>query len=223
GELLVRGGERVGIPAVMRPTASRAVIERMAEAIIHSGGEWQSLPPPFVPAARDEVCLLGDLWSPAAEVVASIARLSASGAGGHVVQVVDHAEETFPYSGRIEFLEPEGAGSITVGRAENWQADYVRRIADHREAIRAETDRRNWSFAIHRTDRPASELLLALRARMGETRLVVARRRRDAAASEAGAGGRFGWRPGFSPPSFLLRVSRRPLSWGRLRVAPPRP
>jgi len=187
GELLVRGGERVGIPGIMRPTASRAVIERMAEAIIHSVAEWQSLPPPFVPGARDEVCLVGDFWSPTAEVVTAVARLSANGAGGHLVQVVDPAEENFPYSGRIEFLEPEGAGSITIGRAENWRTDYVRRVADHRDAIRAETDRHNWSFAVHRTDRPASELLLALRARMGETRLVVARRRTETPSVEAGA------------------------------------
>jgi len=104
------------------------------------------------------------------------------------VQIVDPAEETFPYSGRVEFLEPEGAGSITVGRAESWRGDYVGRIAEHREAIRLETDRRSWSFAVHRTDRPASELLLALRARMGETRAVIARRRpSDLALPEAGA------------------------------------
>src|SRR5947207_12076603 len=124
GELLVRGGERVGIPGTMRPTANRAVVERMAESIIHATGARQSLPPPFVAGPRDEVCVLGDLWSPAAEVVDSIASLSANGAGGHVVQIVDPAEETFPYSGRVEFLEPEGAGSITVGRAESWRGDY---------------------------------------------------------------------------------------------------
>jgi uncharacterized protein (DUF58 family) len=187
GELLVRGGERVGIPGIMRPTANRAVVERMAEAIIHATGEPQSLPPPFVAGPRDEVCVLGDLWSPAAEVAGAVAHLSVNGAGGHVVQIVDPAEETFPYSGRIEFLEPEGAGSITVGRAENWRADYVRRVAEHRAAIRAETGRRRWSFAVHRTDRPASELLLALRARMGETRDVVARRRpSDLALPETG-------------------------------------
>ena len=177
GELLVRGGERVGIPGVMRPTANRAVTERMAEALIHASGAPQSLPPPFVAGPRDEVCVLGDLWSPAAELVGTIAKLAANGAGGHVVQIVDPAEETFPYAGRIEFLEPEGAGSITVGRAESWRDDYVRRITEHRDAIRAETDRRSWSFAVHRTDRPASELLLALRARMGEARDVIARRR----------------------------------------------
>jgi hypothetical protein len=40
-------------------------------------------------------------------------------------------------------------------------------VARHRDAIRHETDRLGWSFAIHRTDRPASELLLVLHARMG--------------------------------------------------------
>src|SRR3984957_2926764 len=83
GELLVRGGERVGIPGIMRPTANRAVVERMAEAIIHAAGVPRSLPPNFVGGPRDEVCVLGDLWSPAAEVVSSIANLSANGAGGH--------------------------------------------------------------------------------------------------------------------------------------------
>ena len=37
----------------------------------------------------------------------------------------------------------------------------------HRAEIRGETDRLGWSFAIHRTDRPANELLLALHVRIG--------------------------------------------------------
>ena len=167
GELLVRGGERVGIPGLMRPTASRAVIERMADTIVHFSGNPPSLPPPFVPGSRDEVVLLGDFWSPTQQVTGAIARMGANGANGHAVQIVDSAEESFPYAGRVEFEEPEGAGSITVGRAEAWAADYVARVALHRAAIRAETARRAWSFTIHRTSRPASDLLLALHARMG--------------------------------------------------------
>lgn len=176
GELLVRGGERVGIPGALRPTANRAVIERMAEAIVHAANASESLPPSFIPGPRDEVCILGDLWSPAAQVTAAIAALSSNGAGGQVVQIVDPAEETFPYSGRVEFLEPEDGRSITVGRAETWRADYTARVALHRDAIRAETSRHGWGFAIHRTDRPASELLLTLRARMSETRDTAAGR-----------------------------------------------
>jgi len=187
GELLTRGGERVGIPGVMRPTASRTVIERMAEAILHEAGGPESLPPSFTAGPRDEICLLGDFWSPAAQVTNALAAMASSGAMGHVVQIVDPAEETFPYAGRVEFLEPEGAGSITVGRAEMWREDYVRRIALHRDRIREETARHGWGFIIHRTDRPASELLLALRARMGETRGAVVRQQVAVRQSEAAA------------------------------------
>src|SRR5215207_10972663 len=34
-EILVEGGERVGIPGLMRPSASRNVIDKMAQAMIH--------------------------------------------------------------------------------------------------------------------------------------------------------------------------------------------
>jgi uncharacterized protein (DUF58 family) len=166
-EVLVQGGERVGVPGLLRPTASNNVIEKMAEVILHDSAERASLPPNFSPSPLSEIVMLSDLWSPLGEVQKTIAQLSATGAHGHVVQIVDPAEESFPYSGRIEFIEPEGAGSVTAGRAESWRNDYQGLVARHRDAIRAETDRLGWSFAIHRTDRPASELLLVLHSRMG--------------------------------------------------------
>src|SRR6478609_7049618 len=102
------------------------------------------------------------------EIQSTLTQLSSNGSQGHLVQIVDPAEETFPYSGRIEFTEPEGAGEITAGRAENWRADYEARLKRHRDEIRAEAARLGWSFTIHRTDRPANELLMGLHARIGE-------------------------------------------------------
>ena len=166
-EVLVQAGERVGMPGLMRPTGSRNVLDKMANAIIHDVTPRASLPIAFAPSALAEIVVISDFWSPIAEVRATIAQLSATGAHGHTIQVVDPAEETFPYSGRVEFIEPEGGGSITAGRAEAWKADFEARVARHRSEIRAETDKLGWSFAIHRTDRPATELLLALHARMG--------------------------------------------------------
>jgi len=122
-----------------------------------------------VPSPLAEVVLLSDLWSDIGEVRRKITQLAGRGTRGHVVQIVDPAEETFPYWGRIEFVEPEGGGSITAGRAEAWRADYTERVARHRAEIRAETDRLGWSFTIHRTDRPPSELLLALHGRIGSS------------------------------------------------------
>jgi len=165
-EVLVHAGERVGIPGLMRPTGSRNVLDKIANAIVHDVMERPSLPHAFAPSSLSEIVLVSDFWSPIADVRKTIAQLSSSGAHGHTVQIVDPAEETFPYSGRIEFVEPEGGGSITAGRAETWRAEYEALVARHRAEIRAETDKIGWSFAIHRTDKAATELLLALHARM---------------------------------------------------------
>ena len=165
-ELLVAGGERVGIPGLMNPTASRSVIDKMAQAMLHDDADRPSLPPSFVPSALAEIVVLSDFWSPIAEIRMMLTGLSASGAHGALVQVVDPAEETFPYSGRIEFVEPEGFGVITAGRAERWTEDYVTRVALHRDQIRDETNKLDWLFSTHSTSRSAAELLLFLHAGM---------------------------------------------------------
>src|SRR4051795_587528 len=161
-ELLVAGGERVGIPGLMAPTASRSVIDKMAQAMLHDDADRLSLPPSFVPAALAETIMLSDFWSPISEIRTTLAGLSGSGAHGTLVQIVDPAEETFPYSGRVEFVEPEGFGVITAGRAERWADDYVARVALHRDQIRDETNKLDWLFTTHTTSRSAAELLLFL-------------------------------------------------------------
>lgn len=165
-ELLVTGGERVGIPGLMAPSSSRNVVDRMAQAMLHDHTTRASLPPHFIPSPLAELVVLSDFWSPIDDIRTMLGGLSSSGAHGTLLQVVDPAEETFPYSGRIEFIEPEGGGTITAGRAETWARDYIARVAAHREAIRAEANKRDWLFSIHTTDRSAAELLLFLHSGM---------------------------------------------------------
>src|SRR6266403_1009726 len=165
-ELLVAGGERVGIPGLMNPTSSRNVIDKMAQTMLHDDAVRASLPPAFVPSALAEIVVLSDFWSPMPEIRNMLAGLSASGAHGTLVQVVDPAEESFPYSGRIEFVEPEGGGVITAGRAEKWAGEYVARVARHRDEIRSETNKLDWLFSTHTTSRAAAELLLFLHSGM---------------------------------------------------------
>jgi len=169
-ELLVTGGERVGIPGLMTPSSSRNVVDKMAQAMLHDRATRASLPPQFVPSPLAELVVLSDFWAPIDEIRVMLGGLSSSGAHGTLLQIVDPAEETFPYSGRIEFVEPEGAGVITAGRAENWAKDYIARVAAHRAAIRAEANKRDWLFSIHTTDRSAAELLLFLHTGMMASR-----------------------------------------------------
>jgi len=179
-ELLVTGGERVGVPGLTNPSASRNIIDKIAEAMLHDDAARPSLPPSFVPSALAEIVVLSDYWSPIGEIRNMLAGLSASGAHGTLIQVVDPAEESFPYSGRIEFIEPEGGDVIIAGRAETWANDYVARVALHRDQIRYETSKLDWLFSTHTTTRSAAELLLFLHSGMmaskGNVQAVKARR-----------------------------------------------
>jgi uncharacterized protein (DUF58 family) len=183
-ELLVAGGERVGIPGLMNPTSSSSVIDKMAQAMLHDDADRLSLPPSFVPSALAEIVVLSDFWSPISEIRSMLGGLSASGAHGTLVQIVDPAEETFPYSGRIEFVEPEVGSVITAGRAERWASDYVARVALHRDEIRGETNKLDWLFSTHTTSRSAAELLLFLHAGMmvskGSARIATVKAGRSA-------------------------------------------
>jgi uncharacterized protein (DUF58 family) len=165
-ELLVAGGERVGIPGLMNPTSNNNVIDKMAQAILHDTTTRDSLPPSFVPSSLAEILVLSDFWSPVGDIRRMLAGLSASGAHGTLVQIVDPAEESFPYSGRVEFVDPEGGDAITAGRAETWASDYVALVAAHRDQIRIETGKLDWLFTTHTTSRSAAELLLYLHAGM---------------------------------------------------------
>src|SRR5262249_15232717 len=151
---------------LMNPTASRNIIDKMAQVMLHDTATRASLPPSFVPSALSEVVLLSDFWSPMSAIRQTLSALSSSGAHGTLVQIVDPAEETLPYRGRTEFIEPEGGGAITAGRAEMWATDYAARVQRHRDEIRAETRRLDWLFTIHTTDRSAAELLLFLHSGM---------------------------------------------------------
>src|SRR5207237_8383033 len=124
-ELLVAGGERVGIPGLLNPTSSRNVLDKIAQAMLHDDATRASLPPSFIPSALAEVVVLSDFWSPMSEIRTMLAGLAASRAHGKLVQIADPAEESFPYSGGIEFVELQGVRVIPSGRAETRRGDYV--------------------------------------------------------------------------------------------------
>lgn len=166
-DLLVRGGERVGLTGLTRPLAARNIIERFGEALAHDRkGEAAELPPAGALPPRVRTVLIGDFLTPPAEIAARIEDMSARGARGHLLMIADPVEETFPFAGHTEFLDVDSSALMRIGQAERFRDDYIRRLAAHRDAIAAIARAKGWSLALHRTDRPASEALLALRMRL---------------------------------------------------------
>ena len=169
-DLLVRGGERVGIPGLTRPLAARAIVDRLAEALVEEerrpGYVAAELPPETALAPRAQAVLIGDFLSEPERIATTLRAMSSRGALGHLVAVADPVEESFPFVGHTEFMDADSSARLRLGRAESVRDVYVRRLSAHREALRALCASRGWSFAIHRTDRPASEALLNLRMRL---------------------------------------------------------
>ncbi|WP_374307067.1 DUF58 domain-containing protein [Methylocella sp.] len=172
-DLLVGGGERVALLGLTRPLAARDVVERFGVALAEdlrqrarSGAPDEELPAREPLARNAHAVLIGDFLSPAAEIEATIRALAARGARGHLVLIADPVEETFPFAGHTEFLDVDSPARLSVGEASAFREAYLGRLAAHREAVREAVRRRGWTVTLHRTDRPASEALIALKLRL---------------------------------------------------------
>ncbi len=168
-ELLIQGGERVGLLGVTPPTSGRRGVHRMAVALakqLQSGSPMRSLPPQ-VRLSRFANCLVfSDFLDPIGDIRDSLQHVADQNTEGHLVQVLDPAEETLPYDGRVEFIASETGERITAERAGELRDRYRARLLAHRGEIEAFARKLQWPFLCHHTDRPAEETLLALHTRM---------------------------------------------------------
>jgi uncharacterized protein (DUF58 family) len=186
-ELLTRGGERVGVLGSV-PYTGRNASRRVAEVLVGDAAKATSLPPRARLRQFSECLLFSDFLEPVEETSAAIEAIAAQGVRGHLVQILDPAEETLPYEGRTEFAASEGRHRVIAGRAETLRERYQERLTSHRNALVAETKRLNWSFLVHHTDRPAEEVVLAIHNRLaGLERDYRFRPPAPIAAGEAGA------------------------------------
>lgn len=166
-ELLVRSGERVALLGVTQPTASRRAAQKFAEAIMMAPDALTTSEPAATRLARFSTTLLfSDFLEPIDKIRAMVETLGSAGANGHLVQILDPAEETLPYAGRTEFTSLDGGHRWIAERAENLRDGYRARLLAHRAAIQDIAHRLGWTFLVHHTDRPASEPLMALQARL---------------------------------------------------------
>ena len=170
-DLLVRGGERVGLLGLSRAFATRDIVDRLGEVLAVEATrdiERAELPPAVALGPRTRAILIGDFLIDPALFAERLSTIAARGASGHMVVIADPVEETFPFAGHVELVDSDSPATLRLGRAESWRADYEARLARHRGAILDIARAHNFSVLVHRTDRPASEALIALRARLEE-------------------------------------------------------
>jgi uncharacterized protein (DUF58 family) len=96
--------------------------------------------------------------------------MTESGLRGHLVHIVDPAEEDFPYEGRTRFEAPSEDLRETLGRAETVAGAYRARFKAHAQALAELAGKLSWRYLAHRTDRPAQTALVALYADLSGAR-----------------------------------------------------
>jgi uncharacterized protein (DUF58 family) len=166
GSLLLRGGERIGLFGRARaPSSGRAALRRMAHELLEA--EDRALPPD-VPVSRNaQIVWLSDFLSPLEEIESVLRRLSSASALGHLVHIIDPAEEDFPFEGRTRFEAVSGRESELFGRAEGVRGAYRERFRAHGEAVATLARRFGWTYLAHRTDKSPDLALIALYAAIG--------------------------------------------------------
>jgi uncharacterized protein (DUF58 family) len=160
--LLFRGGERVRLFGLPRAFSGRGALNALAQNLPRQAAEADDARIP----RHARAVLIGDFLAPLERTRDRVAALASRSIRGHLVQVLDPAEETLPFTGRIRFEGPGSEDHALVPRVEGVRALYEERLARHREGLAAIAASSGWSFATHRTDQPPETALLALHRRL---------------------------------------------------------
>ena len=173
-ELLVDGGERIiRLDSDGRPQrsahAGRLAVAHMADAVVTelmTEDERKDIPPlpRFTTALprHSTVVLFSDFLAPLNVIAESIRTLAHQGVMGHMIQILDPAEESLPFTGRIRFVGMEQEGYAVIERAEEAHDAYVRKLQNHRKGLKSLAMQAGWSFNVHHTDRSPQLTMAAL-------------------------------------------------------------
>lgn len=160
--LLLKGGERVGLLPDMPPRAGRAQLEPLTFAALASDATDYGTPPPVTLPAHSRAVLLSDFLGDPAGVQDMVTRAADRGIRGAMVQILDPAEEEFPYHGRSIFESMSGALRHETLRANDLRARYRDRLAARKDALAALARATGWQVLVHHTDQPPATALMWL-------------------------------------------------------------
>lgn len=160
--LLLRGGERVGLSGGdVPPRSGRAQIDRIAEGLLDEAADYGApRPEGLVPHGR--AVFLSDFLGDLAPLEIALGRAADSGVTGALVQVLDPAEEEFPFDGRTIFESMGGSLRHETLRAGELRQRYLDRLAERKDQVQALARVAGWQYDCHHTGQGAQAALLWL-------------------------------------------------------------
>ena len=161
--MLLRGGERVGVLGnVLPPRRGEAQIHRLAGALSLEDDVDYGAPQAAGMLPHGRTVFLSDFMGDAAPVEAALTQAADRGVKGVLLQVLDPAEEAFPYRGRAIFESVGGTLAHETLKANALRDRYLERLAARKDALRGLCAATGWHYGLHHTNESAQSALLWL-------------------------------------------------------------
>jgi uncharacterized protein (DUF58 family) len=167
--LLDRGGERVGLTGgALPPRRGAAQIARLAEALTQDSDAEYAGPDMSGLVPHGRALLISDFLGDPAPVRAALTAAADRGVRGVLCQVLDPAEEAFPYRGRTIFESMGGGLRHETLKAADLRPRYLERLAARKDDLARLAAATGWTHGCHHTDTSAQSALLWLYRAMSE-------------------------------------------------------
>lgn len=165
--LLLRGGERVGLSG-MTPKPGRAQLLALLETLEAVETADYGAPDVAGMVSHGRAVFISDFLGKLDPVEASLTAAADRGVRGVLLQVLDPAEEDFPYQGRTIFESMQGSIRHETQSAGDLRDRYLARLAERKDHLTRLAAAMGWHYHCHHTGQQAqSALLWAYRALEG--------------------------------------------------------
>jgi len=167
--LLLRGGERVGLAGGEPPRSGRTQLLKLV-SVLTAAEEFGDYGAPVTEGmtGHGRAVFLSDFLGDLAGVEAALGAASDRGVRGALIQILDPAEEEFPFDGRTIFESMGGTLRHETMRAGDLRGRYLARLAERKDRLTTLARAVGWHYTAHHTGQPAqSALLWAYRALEG--------------------------------------------------------
>ncbi|WP_417259896.1 DUF58 domain-containing protein [Celeribacter sp.] len=161
--LLMKGGERVALASLGTPPRIGALqLTRIAEGLSTIDEVDYGTPDATGFLPHSNAVLMSDFMGPIEAVEEAVSKCADLGIKGALFQILDPAEEAFPYQGRTIFTSMGGAMSHETLRAGDLRDRYRDRLAERKDRLSTLAQSAGWRFDTHHTDSSAQSALLWL-------------------------------------------------------------
>ncbi|MDM8166122.1 DUF58 domain-containing protein [Roseovarius sp.] len=161
--LLNRAGERVGLAgADLPPRRGEAQMMRLAEALVKDGADDYGHPQSSGMLPHGRALFISDFMGDIAAARTALTGAADRGVQGVLLQVLDPAEEAFPYRGRTIFESVGGTLAHETLKASELRDRYLARLAQRKAELQSLCATTGWQYGLHHTSDSAQSALLWL-------------------------------------------------------------